>query len=73
MLGLFYQGYHIVGSCVYVRDTGRWTSKVTIYPPAKIIPHPTVLVGAEGSCATECEAEKEAVRMARQWVDRLLG
>jgi hypothetical protein len=72
MLGLSYQGYHIVGRGVYVHDTGGWTSKVTIYPPARITLHPTVLAGAAGSCASEFEAEKEALRMGRQWVDRQL-
>jgi hypothetical protein len=73
MLGLFYQGYHIVCSGVYARDTGRWTPKVAIYPPVGITLRPTVLAAAEASCATECEAEKEALRMGRQWVDRQTG
>ena len=70
MLGEFYQHYHLVGFALRANGTGRWTSKVTIYPPPTINRSPTVLMGAEGLCATEAEAEREAVRMGRDWVDR---
>ena len=73
MLGLVYQGYHIVARGVYVHGTGHWTPKVTLYPPVTISLHPTVLAGADGSCATEFEAEKVALRMGRQWIDHQLG
>ena len=53
--------------------TGRWTSKVTIYPLPKIDRSPAVLMGTEGLCTTEAEAEQEAVRLGRDWVDRQAG
>jgi hypothetical protein len=69
-IGEFYQDYHIVGVALGANGTVRWTSKVTIYPPVKVSLSPTVLTGVEGLFATETEAEQEAVRMGREWVDR---
>jgi hypothetical protein len=70
MLGKFYKGYHVIGAGVYAHETGRWTSKVTIYPPVRISLSPTVLTDAKGLFATEAEAEQEAVRTGKRWVDR---
>jgi hypothetical protein len=69
MLGEFYQDYHIVGFALCVNGTSRWTSKVTIYP-VTISLSPTVLIDVEGLFASETEAEQEAVRMGREWVNR---
>ena len=70
MLGKFYKGHHVIGAGVYAHETGRWTSKVTIYPPVRISLSPTVLTDAERLFATDAEAEQEAVWMGREWVDR---
>jgi hypothetical protein len=69
MLGEFYKGYHIMGSGVYAEDPAGWTPKVTIYPPVRITLTPTVLVGAAGAFRTQSEAEEEAIRIGKEWVD----
>jgi hypothetical protein len=70
MLGKFYKGYHVIGAGVYARESGRWTSKVNIYPPLGISLRPTSLTSGEGLFVTEAEAEQEGVRMGKNWVDR---
>jgi hypothetical protein len=70
MLGEFYKEYHIVGSATYSEDRGRWTPWVSIYPPVRISLNPTVLAGEESSFATEAQAEQQAVRMGKNWIDR---
>jgi hypothetical protein len=70
MFGLFYNGYHIVGSGVYAHETGRWTPKVTIHLPVRISLSPTALTDGERLFATEAEAEQEGIRMGKNWVDR---
>jgi hypothetical protein len=72
MLGEFYQDYHIVGVALWRNGTGRWTSKVIIYPPVKVNLSPTVLTSVERLFATETEAEQEAVRMGSEQIDRQL-
>jgi hypothetical protein len=70
MFGESYKDHYIVCSAVYSEHIGCWTAKVTIYPPDRISPTPTILTGAEGFYRTESEAEKAAALMGREWMKR---
>jgi hypothetical protein len=70
MVGEFYKAYHIVGISLYDVGLRRWTSKATIYPPVKVSLAPTVVVGTEGAFTAQEDAEKYALRMGKEWVDR---
>ena len=70
MLAEFYKGYEIVGSAVRGKEPNCWIPKVTIFPPVRIGLGPTVLTGPEGSFIAQDDAEAEAIRIGKEWVDR---
>ena len=70
MLGEFYKGYEIVGTAIHGKDPNRWIPKATIFPPVRMGFIPTVLTGPERWFSRQEDAETEAIRIGKDWVDR---
>lgn len=70
MFGESYKKHYIMSSAVYSEHVRCWTAKVSIYPPVTISPAPIELTGAESFYRTKSEAEKAAVLLGRECVNR---